>query len=82
MMDKKKQKQILRVLRSTFIAGALTAYSLPGGAMAAVSNNMLPQDGHFIHGNGSIVEPNKNVMNIVQNGQNAVINGAISVLGV
>ena len=71
MMDKKKQKQILRVLRSTFIAGALTAYSLPGGA--AVSNNMLPQDGHFIHGNGSIVEPNKNVMNIVQNGQNAVI---------
>ena len=34
---------------------------------------MLPQDGHFIHGNGSIVEPNKNVMNIVQNGQNAVI---------
>lgn len=31
MMDKKKQKQILRVLRSTFIAGALTAYSLPGG---------------------------------------------------
>lgn len=41
--------------------------------MAAVSNNMLPQDGHFIHGNGSIVEPNKNVMNIVQNGQNAVI---------
>lgn len=74
MMDKKKQKQILRVLRSTFIAGALTAYSLPGGvAMAAISNNLLPQDGHFIHGNGSIVEPNKNVMNIVQNGQNAVI---------
>lgn len=72
MMDKKKQKQILRVLRSTFIAGALTAYSLPG-AMAAVSNNMLPQDGHFIHGNGSIVKPNENVMNIVQNGQNAVI---------
>ena len=71
MMDKKKQKQILRVLRSTFIAGALTAYSLPGGA--AVSNNMLPQDGHFIHGNGSIVEPNENLMNIVQNGQNAVI---------
>ena len=71
MMDKKKQKQILRVLRSTFIAGALTAYSLPGGA--AVSNNMLPQDGHFIHGNGSIVELNKNLMNIVQNGQNAVI---------
>ena len=71
MMDKKKQKQILRVLRSTFIAGALTAYSLPGGA--AISNNMLPQDGHFIHGNGSIVKPNENVMNIVQNGQNAVI---------
>lgn len=71
MMDKKKQKQILRVLRSTFIAGALTAYSLP--AMAAISNNMLPQDGHFIQGNGSIVKPNENVMNIVQNGQNAVI---------
>lgn len=34
---------------------------------------MLPQDGHFIHGNGSIVELNKNLMNIVQNGQNAVI---------
>lgn len=47
-MDKKKQKQILRVLRSTFIAGALTAYSFP--AMAAISNDMLPQDGHFIHG--------------------------------
>ena len=70
-MDKKKQKQILRVLRSTFIAGALTAYSFP--AMAAISNDMLPQDGHFIHGNGSIVKPNENVMNIVQNGQNAVI---------
>lgn len=41
--------------------------------MAAISNNLLPQDGHFIHGNGSIVKPNKNVMNIVQNGQNAVI---------
>ena len=71
MMDKKKQRQILRVLRSTFIAGALTAYSFP--VMAAISNNMLPQDGHFIHGNGSIVKPNENVMNIVQNGQNAVI---------
>lgn len=34
---------------------------------------MLPQDGHFIHGNGSIVKPNENLMNIVQNGQNAVI---------
>ena len=71
MMDKKKQRQILSVLRSTFIAGALTAYSFP--VMAAISNNMLPQDGHFIHGNGSIVKPNENVMNIVQNGQNAVI---------
>ena len=65
-MDKNKQKQILRVLRSTFIAGALTAYSFP--AMAAISNDMLPQDGHFIHGNGSITKPNENVMNIVQNG--------------